>query len=128
MKPGRFYTSLAIACIITVLLLTLLTSLPDYNKLLDFGLITTAVFAFTCIPIYYLFSKLAVVPRKTIFVSATIGNMFFRILLSSIILILYYISFDPPEGHFVVPFLLVYVIFTIFETYILIKIADQKPK
>lgn len=127
MKPGRFYTSLAITCIITVLSLTLLTSLPDYNKLLDFGLITASVFAFTCIPVYYLFSKLAVVPRKTIFVSATIGNMFFRILLSSIILILYYVSFNPSEGHFVVPFLLVYVIFTIFETHILIKIADQKP-
>jgi hypothetical protein len=127
-KQRSFYLYLFLTTVVVFVLLLLLTLGNNYKTYLSFALVVNTIFAFTSIPMYYLFTKLALSPKRTLFISATVGNMFFRIFLSVMILVLYFLWYNPDDGNFVVPFLVVYVTFTIFETYILLRIADRKPK
>ncbi|MBK6905108.1 MAG: hypothetical protein IPH04_20460 [Saprospirales bacterium] len=52
---------------------------------------------------------------------------FFKMLLSMSVLVVY-LKFAAPESkYFILPFLTVYLAFTVFETYFLMKIAKIKP-
>jgi hypothetical protein len=75
---------------------------------------------------YYLAKRAAVSENKSLFHNLIIASVFFKMFLSVIILVIYRKLMQPDSGRFVLPFLLVYFIFTIFETYFMVKLA--KPK
>jgi hypothetical protein len=66
-------------------------------------------------------------PNKTLFISATVGNMLFKMILAFLMVFVFYKKSAPADGNFILYFLVVYVIFTIFETSMLLRIAEQKP-
>jgi hypothetical protein len=72
--------------------------------------------------------KTAQSSNKGLFTGIVLGFTFGKIFLSLLIVIGYHQLAQPNSKIFILPFFLVYLIFTIFETYIMMQIGQQsKP-
>jgi len=65
-------------------------------------------------------------PVRTRFIGVTIANMMLKMFISIVIVLVYYKLRSPGDPYFIVPFIIIYIIYTIFETRFLLKLADQK--
>ena len=100
--------------------------LEDYNKYWDITMVSVALFVLMSAGLYKI-SKLAVKsPNKQIFISIALGNLFVKFLMTGLILGIYYKITQPSDTKFVLPYLVIYISFTIFETVLLLKISDGK--
>lgn len=63
--------------------------------------------------------------NKGLFTGTILGFTFAKMLLSVIIVVGYAQLGNPPTKLFILPFFIVYLIFTIFETYIMMQIGQQ---
>lgn len=63
---------------------------------------------------------------RQIFISVTLINMFVRMAGSIVLLIIYKKYFNPADNKYIISFLIIYAIFTIFETYFMVGLADKK--
>lgn len=66
--------------------------------------------------------------NKNLFTSLVIGFTFGKMLLAVLIVIIYAKAFEPESQLFVVPFFLVYIIYTIFETALMMRLGNPKSK
>jgi phosphatidylserine synthase len=91
-----------------------------------FGITTTLIF-FVFSVIVYVAANLSVdSPNRTRFIGLTISNMLGKMLISVAVVLIYHKVKNPSNTLFIIPFLLIYIIFTIFETHFLIQIANHK--
>lgn len=113
---------------ILVPILWVLHSLDNYSGMKDLSLITISVFTLTSLLSYLILGKLVLATNKQLFISYTMANTLIKMAVSVIILIAYkHYNHAIKDGKFVVPFILIYMFFTIFETKILMHKAQQKP-
>jgi hypothetical protein len=82
-----------------------------------------AVFTAFSFLVYMLSFKLQRLENKMPFMNLIIVNMMMKFVIAGALVFWYYFTYNPESGTFVIPFLVVYVCFTIFETYFLDKIA-----
>jgi len=73
--------------------------------------------------VYFLTHKIGQPSKKVIFIKVIIGNMFSRMMLTALVAVLYYQIRKPDDGMFIVPFILAYIGFTIFEAYFMTEQA-----
>lgn len=112
--------------VLTMCLLFTIHRLEDYNKYWDISWVSVALFVLMSVGLYKI-SKLAVKsPNKQIFISIALGNLFVKFLMTGLILGIYYKITQPSDTKFVLPYLVIYISFTIFETVLLLKISDGK--
>ncbi len=64
--------------------------------------------------------------NKLLFHNLIIITIFAKMFLSVFVLLIYKKIFHPETKNFTLPFFLVYFIFTIFETYFMVKLAQKK--
>jgi hypothetical protein len=81
------------------------------------------VFVVFSIVVYLLAIRLQKMENKMPFMNLIIVNMMMKFLIAGALVLWYYTSYAPYGGTFVIPFIIIYVCFTIFETYFLDKIA-----
>jgi hypothetical protein len=53
--------------------------------------------------------------------------MLVKMVFSIVLLLVYKEVKQPLDGKFILPFLTIYLIFTIFETWFMVRLADEKP-
>jgi hypothetical protein len=63
--------------------------------------------------------------NKMAFIQVTMANVFLKIIGILVIVVVYYKIFKPDSKIIILPFLLIYAIFTIFETVFTYKIAKE---
>jgi len=80
-----------------------------------------AVILFTIITgfVYWIVERALRTQQNNFFLSVIIINVFVKIVASFVFMMIYVKVNDPADRYFLVPFLMTYLIFTIFETYIL---------
>jgi len=80
-----------------------------------------AVILFTVITgfVYWIVERALRAQQNNFFLSVIIINVFVKIVASFVFMMIYVKVKDPADRYFLVPFLMTYLIFTIFETYIL---------
>ncbi len=64
---------------------------------------------------------------KHLFTSVILGFVFGKMFLSIIMLFCYHRIVQPTSNLFLVPFFIVYLVYTVFETYVMIKLGKIKP-
>lgn len=64
--------------------------------------------------------------NKMLFHNLIIITIFAKMFLSVFVLLIYKKIFHPETKNFTLPFFLVYFVFTIFETYFMVKLAQKK--
>jgi MFS family permease len=63
--------------------------------------------------------------NKNMFTSAVLGFVFGKMALALLIVIIYTKEVEPDSKYFILPFFLVYLVYTVFETWFLIRLGRQ---
>ena len=61
--------------------------------------------------------------NKNSFLQIVMATTFFKMILCAGLIVVYHKIVQPESKMYVVPFLLIYIIFTIFETYFMMKLS-----
>lgn len=78
---------------------------------------------------FYILSKKAIrSPNKMAFIQLVMGNVLFKLIFIMAIVATYFKVIKPETKYFVIPFLSIYFIYTIFETISIYKISNQKQE
>ncbi len=97
-------------------------------------LVPHQLFSWACLLLFILLSYFMYVagsksiyhPNKGAFVSTSMLFNGLRVVLSITFLVVYYQVFQPKSHWFLLPYFIIYFIYTIFELYFLTKIGQQK--
>lgn len=117
------------------LLVTIATSIALYYLLIqlfpaftytDLSWIAIGMFTVIAVLIYFLANKAINSDNKYSFLNIVVMNLFIKIFLSFIVVVAYVKMTEPDNKWYLVPFTMIYLIFTIFETYFLSKAAKVK--
>lgn len=114
-----------LACL--VLVLVFVHSFESQADTILLSVMTVVLFTLLSIGLFIALKISVKSTNKQLFISYTLINMIVRMVMSIVLLLGYRELFKPIDGKFVLPFLLIYVLFTIFETSFMLKIADEKP-
>ena len=123
MTPKKFYIQLTILSIFVALLLVLLGMSNLIGSHLFLSWISWGFFILFSVGLFYASSKSANSENKHLFGQVFLLSIFFKMLFCATILIVYMLLTKPETGHFALPFLLVYLVFTIYEVYFVTKLA-----
>ncbi|MBK7408993.1 MAG: hypothetical protein IPL49_09690 [Saprospirales bacterium] len=122
-----FFQQLGLITFLTAAVLFILNQYPLFgdHQLLYWMLL--GFYFLTAILLYVVGKKLAVSENKNAFTLFVMGSVFAKMLLSMVVLVLYLKFAEPASKYFILPFFVVYLAFTIFETYFLMKIGRVQP-
>jgi len=129
MLPKPFYTKLGLITVGTMLLLLAVHFfVAPLQEAQGLSWLSIGFFFSLTVLMYELGRRLAVNPNKNAFTSMVMVFVFVKMLLSIFIIVVYAKVAAPSSKLFVVPFFVVYLIYTIFETYFLMVLGRSKPK
>lgn len=124
----RPFLTLLAATTAVVLLLNLILR-QFFNTFVQYSGVTwwsLALFIPLSIGMFFFGQRAANSENKMLFHNLIIVTIFAKMFLSVFALLIYKKIFHPETKNFTLPFFLVYFIFTIFETYFMVKLAQQK--
>ncbi len=128
MAKPTFYRLLSLISGATALLLLVLGQFSIFRPYLPFSFACLSLFLILTLAMYIVGEKTARSSNKSLFTSMVLVFTFGKILLSFAIVLLYYYLAAPASKVFLLPFFIVYLIFTIFETYLMMQIGKyEKP-
>jgi hypothetical protein len=126
MTIARFFTFLVLAAAANLLLDGLLTLvLPDLAGQWPFMFVTVGVFSLLTVIIYYTSIPAAKSDNKARLAQFVMVLTFVKMALSVALVYVYYAVFTPASRSFLFPFFLSYLIFTVFETWYLVSLAQK---
>jgi len=117
MSKSKFFLLLGISLIVTISLMYTLSFNEKMLPYLDVGYYAIPAFTVLSLIVYFLTDYLERTPKRKILFNLVIINVMLKMFISVLVIVLYYNITKPKDGIFVVPFIIVYVVFTIFETY-----------
>lgn len=117
------FVSLAIAALLVVLY-----SFMPFQPYWGLGLISWLMFALLTFLMFYFGKKAAASSNRNNFTTLILGVTVVKMFLAIGVVFLYFSIAQPTSRMFVVPFLLVYFFYTIYETYVLMVLSKEKPE
>lgn len=118
--------ALVLTLAINFVILFVIHSFDSFSSYWDISMVSILVFLAMSFGLYFIAKKAFKSKNKQIFISIALGNLFFKFLITGIILAAYYKIVLPEDTKFVLPYLFIYISFTIFETVLLLKVSDGK--
>lgn len=128
MTQGLFFRQFGVVTFGVALLLLGLQALPELRPYKDFCWLSLAFFALFSLSTYLIGAYTATQKNKFAFTNATLKLTFIKMLLCVVVVGLYIKLTNPPTRTFILPFLGIYIIYTIFETHFMMKIGKNKGK
>jgi hypothetical protein len=126
MSSNKFYIFLILTVLFTVGFLFLIffffPPLYNYAKL---GWASLALFINITFLMFFLGKRAIVSPNKMLFSNISMGFIFLKMVMSLMIIVTYKKIAHPASNLFIVPFFIVYLTFTIFETYLMLKMTQK---
>lgn len=126
MESKNFFIQLTFVVFITIILLYACYSLLPIMDYVALGIVGLFFFILLSILIYFLATKAAQSNNLNAFTHLIMYNLMLKLFFSVIIVAFYYYLVKPSERLFIVPFVIIYLIFTIFEAIFLSRQARQK--
>lgn len=123
MNTSSFIKTLVLTILVCIALYALVVFLFPAFRYTDLFLITIGMFAVISVIIYFLAEKATKSTNKYSFLNIVVMNLFLKIMTSFIVVLAYVKMTDPTDKWYLIPVLMNYLIFTIFETYFLSKAA-----
>ncbi len=127
MAQGRFFILLATISILATAGLFFVNRAPALQAYTDLAWISLAFFIMISILMYYAGYRAALSDNKYQFTNVIMGFTFGKMMLSALIILAYNKLMEPDSKFFILPFFGLYVIYTIFETYFLMKLGRMSP-
>jgi hypothetical protein len=128
MTARIFFLQTSLITLATIALLFGLSFYPPFSPFFGFGLICLFFFVALSIIMYITGSRAAVSPQQGFFTQLILVFTIVKMFLSIIVVFVYFKVAKPGSSWFLLPFFLVYLIYTIFESYFMIRIGKStKP-
>lgn len=128
MEPKEFYRNLSLASLVAIAALGGLHFFSAFQKHWAVSALSLALFIGLSVALFYAGRAAAQSSNRLAFNNLITASVLGKIVASLVALFAYFKTQKPDDRLFVVPFLIVYVIFTAFETDFLLKLAKLKPK
>ena len=128
MNRRRFFVQLISLTGVMIGLVFLMRLIPSLAPHTNFSLASIAFFVLLSIFMYFLGIKAAVSKDKNAFTRLIILITFVKMLLTVILVIVYQRVIKPEGIGFVIPFFLVYIVYTAFEVIFLSKLGKIKAR
>lgn len=125
MPFSKYIIGLAISVIASLLVYFLAQFIIPVGPYLNMTVFSVILFSLLSLTMYLLGKASLNSKGKNAFIFLIINNVFFKLLISFLFVFLYAKNYAPTDSFFIIPFLWVYLIFLIFETYYLSKQAKN---
>ena len=126
MSKIRFFQLLFLTVGILAVIMYLMSLNEKIYQYIDIAYYAIPSFTFLSIAIFFLTEYLESQPNKGMLLNLVIINVMFKFLIGIGVVVIYHKLRNPEDGIFVLPFIIVYVVFTIFETYFMSLQAKSK--
>ncbi|WP_425420401.1 hypothetical protein [Phaeodactylibacter xiamenensis] len=132
MTAKAFYLQLAIVSLIAAATAFGINTFPQFADVQPIAWISLGIFVLLSVVMYYAGRKAAFSDNKHDFTNVSLGVTIGKIFIAILFILGYNQLMQPDSRFFIIPFFLMYLIYTIFETYIMMKLGrlntqtDQK--
>ncbi len=132
MTAKAFYLQLAIVTLIAAATAFGINTFPQFADVQPIAWISLGIFVLLSVVMYYAGRKAAFSDNKHDFTNVSLGVTIGKIFIAILFILGYNQLMQPDSRFFIIPFFLMYLIYTIFETYIMMKLGrlntqtDQK--
>ena len=127
MSFKRFLTLLSITTIgIALVNFAAIFFIPNLKNHTGIAWWSLSLFIAISFLLYFLGTQAAKSENKLLFNNVIIASVFFKMMAAVVILVIYKKMYHPESNTFLIPFFIVYFLFSIFETYFMIKLSHQK--
>ena len=126
MNHKNFFLQLTIISLISFLLLFFLNKLPQFAPFQTFSYLSCIAFILFSAFMYFLAYRAALSSDKNLFLQQVLLTTSAKMALCIFVIVGYFKLAEPSSKMYAIPFLIVYLIFTIFETYFMMKLSKVK--
>jgi len=126
MSTKTFLIQLSIFSFVMLAILLAVGLSPLILPYQNFGWISWIVFFVLSLGMFFIGQKAAVSKNNFAFTQVVILTMIVKMVLAFFLCVLYYMLAQPENKYFIIPLFIVYLGFTIFETYFMMKIGNSK--
>ena len=123
MNKGLFFKQLGIVTILAAVALFFLNQSTLFHNYQLLAWLSLAFFIALSLLMYIAGYKAAQSANKNDFTNVVLGSVMGKMLLSVLIIVVFNKWTEPADKFFLVPFFLNYLIFTIFETYVMMRLG-----
>ncbi len=122
----KFVLQLSLFSLIMLVILVALEYIPKLSGYSRFGILCWIIFITLSLGMFFVGQKAANAKNKFAFSNLVIMTMIVKLFLGFSLSILYYQLMEPPNKFFIIPLFVVYLGYTGFETYFMMKLGNQK--
>ena len=126
MKPANFYKKIGFLIVGLLILTAGLSQISIFQNTFYFSVATISIFLIFTVGVYHLASRSLDSPNKNQYFTVAISSIIVKMLMVLAILFFYKAIAQPISCLFLIPFIFIYLAFTVFETSVLMKLA--KPE
>ena len=126
MNHRNFFIQLTIISLVSFLILFLLNKLPQFAPFQTFSYLSCISFILFSAMMYFLAYRAALSSDKNLFLQQVLLTTSAKMALCIFVIVGYFKLADPISKMYAIPFLIIYLIFTIFETYFMMKLSNVK--
>jgi len=128
MTKTRFIILLLLTTVLSFILAGLINYLLEDQG--DWSISIIGIVFFSCFSILMFFlGNLAMKSEnKYKYIQLVMGNMMLKMFATFVVVAVYYQSSEPTGKFFILPFLSIYLVYTVFETYFMIKQGKTKKR
>ena len=128
MTAKVFYLQLAIVTLLATAVAFGINTFPQFAEVRPIAWISLGIFVLLSMVIFYAGRKAAFSENKNDFTNVFLGITIGKIFIAIIFILGYNQLMEPDSRFFIIPFFLMYLIYTIFETYIMMKLGRLNTK
>lgn len=121
LTASKFYTLLGISILVSITIALLTSSQLGIQQYDILSYITIGLFSGISMIIYLISERASKQKNKQFFLQIVMINTMIKMFSSVVLVIGFYYLIKPTTNKFIIPFLVIYLIFSIFETYFMMK-------
>jgi CDP-diglyceride synthetase len=126
MREGTFYTSLLVVSSLVGTVVALLHSNIKFRPYALLSIAGMTTFIVLNIAVYHLARYYSAHSLDKKYMALIYGNLASKFVIALSIPITFYFYYGKPPGAFILPFLLIYIVYTVYETWMLNKMAIMR--
>ncbi len=125
MTYKSFFTQLLLVTLVTIVMIVLLGMVPALSNFTDLSWVTCSFFVVVSIIMFFFAHRAAMSESKYAFSNIIFGFMMGKMMLTIGLVMGYNNFMQPSTKLFLIPFFIVYLIYTIFETSFMMKLSKM---
>ncbi|MEN0003988.1 MAG: hypothetical protein AAF798_07590 [Bacteroidota bacterium] len=126
MTKSSFYIQLTVITLISAGLVYGLSQFEQTKPYVGLGWLSLALFTVLTLLMFVFGYQTAQSKNKNTFTSTVLGFTAGKMFMSLIVIVLYNSLMEPPTKWFILPFFMVYLIYTVFETYFMMRLGKME--